>query len=103
MADTSQDESQSNSRSRDASLPIEELSESNPRNSPASFKNKASRLYSISDPYNQDKRTGYMYKGGIKIVHWYCEDAIESLQLLNMPFRRMVVIFYCCKTPVLLA
>ena len=59
MADTRQDESQSNSRSRDASLPIDRLNELIPSNSPASFENgeiEDSIANDISDPCKQDKR-----------------------------------------------
>ena len=40
MADTRQDESQSDSQNRDASLLIDRLSESNPNNSPATFRTR---------------------------------------------------------------
>ena len=69
------------SRKRDASLPIDRLGESNPSKSPATFENEDiedSIANDISDPCNQDKRTGCMYSGGIKIVHWNCQGAMES-------------------------
>ena len=75
MADTRQDESQSDSQNKDASLLIGRLSESNTSNSPATFENgdiENSIANDLSDPYNQDKRTRCMYPGGINIVHWNC-------------------------------
>ena len=106
MANTRQDESQSDSRKMDASLPIDRLGESNPSKSPATFENEDTEdsiANDISDPCNQDKRTGCMYPGGIKIVHWNCQGANGKLAAIkDVIFRRMVFIFYCCKTPVLL-
>ena len=86
MADTRQDESQSDSRKRDASLPIDRLGESNPSKSPATFENEDiedSIANYISDPCNQDKRTGCMYPGGIKIVHWNCQGANGELAAIK--------------------
>ena len=74
------------SRKRDASLPIDRLGESNPSKSPATFENEDiedSIANDISDPYNQDKRTGCMYPGGIKIVHWNCQGANGKLAAIK--------------------
>ena len=62
MAYTRQDDSQSDSRKRDASLPIDRLNESNPSNSPATFENEDiedSIANDISDPCNQDKHVSW--------------------------------------------
>ena len=86
MADTRQDESQSDTRKRDASLPIDRLGESNPSKSPVTFENEDiedSIANDISDPCNQDKRTGCMYPGGIKIVHWNCQGANGKLAAIK--------------------
>ena len=90
MADTRQDESQSNSGSSDASLLINRLSESNPSNSPSSFENEDiedSIANDISDPCNQDKRTGCMYPKGINIVHWNCQCANGKLAAIKDVIR----------------
>ena len=86
MADRRQDESQSDSRKRDASLPIDRLNESNPSNSLATFENgdiEDSIANDVSDPGNQDKCTGCMYPGRIKIVHRNCQGTNGKLAAIK--------------------